>query len=80
MLRFSYEWIEEEAEEHWTENLYAVFDSKLGLTQQCAIAWTLSRDHAERIVDALNLADQRSRAVWELATYRSKYDLSDLLA
>lgn len=78
MRRFSYEWIEEETEPHWTENLYAIFDSVHGHSEQCAVAYTITRDDAERIVDALNLAYDNT------ATTKSKpktniYDLSDLL-
>lgn len=80
MLRFSYEWVADHAEEpHWADELYAIYDAKTrGLTEP--IAWTWEREDAERIVDLLNENDLKSRAAWQLAVHRSKYDLSDLLA
>ncbi|MGX7874439.1 hypothetical protein ACVDG5_018255 [Mesorhizobium sp. ORM6] len=78
MQRFSYEWIEEEREPHWTENLYGIFDSMVGFTEECAVAYTITRDDAERIVDALNLADDSRRAN-KNQPKTNIYDLNDLL-
>ncbi|MER9524062.1 hypothetical protein NKI96_10800 [Mesorhizobium sp. M0292] len=87
MLRYSYEWIEgacdDDGEQHWTDQLYAIFDGKVGLADEQAIAWAYSRDGAEQIVAALNgIEEQRQRAaiVWQLAKRRDQFDLSDLLS
>lgn len=83
MLRFSYEWIEDDGgEPDWTDQLYAIFDSKLGFGEHQAFAWAWDRGGAETIVNALNAADERERmaaTVWQLAKRRDQYDLSDLL-
>lgn len=83
MPRFSYEWVEaerdEDAETHWTDELYAIYDAKLGFTEDRAIAWAYLRDEAERIVDALNSADIQA-SVTQSAKRRERYDLTDLLA
>lgn len=79
MLRFSYEWIEEEKEPHWTENLYGIFDSMIGFTQESAVAYTITRDDAERIVDALNFAEDKRRLETKPKPAANSYDLSDLL-
>ncbi|MER9680838.1 hypothetical protein NKJ23_16100 [Mesorhizobium sp. M0184] len=77
MLRFSYEWVADDGEDHWSDHLYAIYDSKLGMTDP--IAWTWTRDDAERIVDALNLVDgQRRQAL--IKPKADPNDLSDLLA
>lgn len=78
MLRFSYEWIEEEREPHWTEMLYGIFDSMVGYSEHCAVAYTITRDDAERIVDALNLA-YTITGISKSEQKTNIYDLSNLL-
>lgn len=82
MLRYSYEWVDpdETDEDHFSDELYAIYDAKLGY--EFPFAWAWDRDGAEKIVGLLNAADEQqkmSATMWQLARHRDKYDLSDLL-
>lgn len=81
MQRYSYEWVDPDSgEDHFSDELYAIYDAKRGL--EFPIAWAWDRDGAELIVDALNQVHEmigRAATMVALAVHRDKYDLSDLL-
>ncbi|QPC91469.1 hypothetical protein [Mesorhizobium sp. INR15] len=79
MHRYSYEWVDPEDGEaaHFSDDLYAIYDSKRGFTDP--FAWGWDRSATELIVDALNALDERLRQA-RTARQRQQYDLSDLLS
>lgn len=80
MLRFSYEWIEEDGEPHWSDELYGIYDAKRGYTDPIAYTW--HREDGERIVDALNATEGKRRTsayIFQRCVETDSNDLSDLL-
>lgn len=81
MQRYSYEWVDPDSgDEHFSDELYAIYDAKRG--HEDPFAWAWDRDGAEQIVDALNEVEERKHraaTVVALAKHRDQYDLSELL-